>query len=116
MWLTGVLVTVVATAFLLNSSNGTIHQQHQEEMASQLISYSMTLDADGQMKLTWTPDYDKRQVIFKLETTAEVEDDKERGRRWIAIGFSDRGEWNGADICVGWEDWTGATIVQVFLF
>lgn len=110
MWLLTRLSLATTAALLLlplifPTSNGTRQQQQQHQ------SYSMTLDPQGQMKLTWTPDYDNRQVIFHLEATGDNWPPEEK--QWIAIGFSDRGDWNGADVCVGWRDWTDATIVQV---
>ncbi len=32
---------------------------------------------------------------------------------WIAIGFSDRGELTGADLCVFWDDGDGRKILTV---
>ena len=29
------------------------------------------------------------------------------GRDWVGLGFSDRGDIGGADLCVAWQDWRG---------
>ena len=100
-------VALLVLPFLFATSDGTRQQTQQYSQ-----SYSMTLDPRGQMKLTWTPDYNNRQVIFHLEAAGDNWPPEEK--QWIAVGFSDRGEWSGADICVGWRDWTDATLVQVF--
>ena len=42
----------------------------------------------------------------ELEISAEVELDS---HSWVGLGFSDYGELNGADLCVMWRDWRGAT-------
>ena len=42
----------------------------------------------------------------ELEVRAEVELDS---HSWVGLGFSDYGELAGADMCVLWRDWRGAT-------
>ena len=50
------------------------------------------------------------EIQFRVEISQSMP------QSWFALGFSDRGDWAGADLCVGWEDWKGSFIVQVNLF
>lgn len=71
------------------------------------LSYSLTLDPESNFQLYWTPEYEKRQVKFRVDIV------QLNPQAWFALGFSDRGDWPGADLCVAWEDWKGGKIVQV---
>ena len=93
------------------------HQQHRHQhvmkrrsilAGSKSLAYSIYLDEESTMKLSWTPDYIRKEVHFRLEASPSAP------QSWYAVGFSDRGDWAGADLCVAWEDWKGSLIVQVF--
>lgn len=70
-------------------------------------AYSLTLDPQSKFLLSWTPDYDHQQVHFRVEISQLAP------QSWFALGFSERGEWPGSDLCVAWEDWKGTFLVQV---
>nr|CAG4640712.1 EOG090X0318 [Eulimnadia texana] len=63
--------------------------------------FSVTLDPDLNIVFNWTPDYAEKLIDVELN----VEDLP--AQSWIAVGFSDRGTWEDADLCVGWRDWRG---------
>lgn len=69
--------------------------------------YALTLDPDSKFKLSWTPDFQRQQVKFHVDISHSAP------QSWFALGFSDRGDWPGADLCIGWEDWKGSLVVQV---
>nr|CAG4647751.1 EOG090X0318 [Moina brachiata] len=68
--------------------------------------YSLILDPDSNYRLYWTPDYENRQIKFQVDISRLA------AQSWFALGFSDRGDWPGADLCVAWENWKGARIIQ----
>ena len=69
--------------------------------------YDVALDLNDTHHLYWRLDYLKEEVEFEVHT-------KGRGRRpWLAVGFSDRGLLEGADLCVLWTDWHGRVHFQV---
>ncbi|XP_045032302.1 dopamine beta-hydroxylase [Daphnia magna] len=68
--------------------------------------YALTLDPDSKFKLSWTPDFQRQQVKFHVDISHSAP------QSWFALGFSDRGDWPGADLCIGWEDWKGSLVVQ----
>ena len=76
--------------------------KHKKEYA-----YSLVLDPESNFRLHWTPDYGNRQVKFRIDILQLAP------QAWFALGFSDRGDWPAADLCVAWENWKGAKIVQV---
>lgn len=86
------------------------HEHHVTKRSSghpEILEYSIHLDLESNMRLSWTPDYIKREVHFRLEVAHSPP------QFWYAVGFSDRGDWAGADLCVAWEDWKGNLVVQV---
>jgi hypothetical protein len=74
------------------------------------LAYSISLDPDSNFHLSWTPDFQREQILFRVDVRHSPP------QSWFALGFSDRGDWTGSDLCVGWEDWKGSLIVQVFYF
>lgn len=71
--------------------------------------YDVALDLNDTHHLYWRLDYGKEEVEFEVHTRG-------RGRRpWLAVGFSDRGLLEGADLCVLWTDWHGRVHFQVCL-
>ena len=81
--------------------------QRQKEPQHRSLAYSLTLDQESKFRLSWTPDYERQQVHFRVDISHSPP------QSWFALGFSDRGEWIGSDICVAWEDWKGALVIQV---
>lgn len=79
--------------------------QHKQKLA-----YSLSLDPDSNFRLSWTPDFVKEEIQFRVDISQSPP------QSWFALGFSDRGDWTGADLCIGWEDWKGSFIVQVKSF
>lgn len=71
------------------------------------LAYSLPLDPDSNFRLSWTPDFQREQIQFRVDVG------RSPPQSWFALGFSDRGDWAGSDLCVGWEDWKGTLIVQV---
>jgi len=69
--------------------------------------YSITLDPMSNLRLDWTVDYDDDCVCVELHAKELPP------QSWLAVGFSDRGDWSSADLCVAWEDWKGFLHVQV---
>ena len=69
--------------------------------------YSITLDPMSNLRLDWTVDYDQDCVCMQLLAK------NLQPQSWLAVGFSDRGDWSSADLCVAWEDWKGFLHVQV---
>nr|CAG4650823.1 EOG090X0318 [Simocephalus serrulatus] len=84
---------------IANTVTGFDQQRHS-------LAYSLTLDPDSNFRLSWTPDYERQQVHFRVDIINSPP------QSWFAMGFSDRGDWSGADLCVAWEDWKGALIIQ----
>lgn len=80
---------------------------HNKRSVDESLAYSLTLDPDSKFLLSWTPDYENQQVHFRVDMGNSTP------QSWFALGFSDRGDWAGADVCVAWEDWKGSFIVQV---
>ncbi|KAG0710175.1 Dopamine beta-hydroxylase [Chionoecetes opilio] len=68
--------------------------------------YDVALDLNDTHHLYWRVDYGKEEVEFEVHS-------KGGGRRpWLAVGFSDRGLMEGADLCVLWTDWHGRVHFQ----
>ena len=61
------------------------------------------------MKLVWHLDYEINSVQLELHYRV-----KKSEYKWIAIGFSDRGEINNADLCFACIDKDGKENYQVF--
>jgi len=66
--------------------------------------YRIPLDTNS--TFSWTLDYPARTVSVEVHTTAGKD-------HWVAVGFSDYGALEGADLCVLWRDWRGHTHLQV---
>lgn len=66
--------------------------------------YTAPLDDTGRTAVYWTVDYGSRSVKFEAHFAAGG-----GPFDWLAVGFSDRGNHSGADFCVMWVDWKGAT-------
>ena len=65
-------------------------------------SFDNSLQLGENMTFSWRVSRDQGE----LEVSAEVELDS---HSWVGLGFSDYGELAGADLCVMWRDWRGAT-------
>jgi hypothetical protein len=63
---------------------------------------------DTNSTFSWTLDYPAGTVTVEVHTTAGKD-------HWVAVGFSDYGALEGADLCVLWRDWRGHTHLQVCL-
>ena len=61
---------------------------------------------DTNSTFSWTLDYPAGTVSVEVHTTAGKD-------HWVAVGFSDYGALEGADLCVLWRDWRGHTHLQV---
>jgi hypothetical protein len=61
---------------------------------------------DTNSTFSWTLDYPASTVSVEVHTTAGKD-------HWVAVGFSDYGALEGADLCVLWRDWRGHTHLQV---
>ena len=61
---------------------------------------------DTNSTFSWTLDYAAGTVSVEVHTTAGKD-------HWVAVGFSDYGALEGADLCVLWRDWRGHTHLQV---
>ncbi|XP_060803307.1 tyramine beta-hydroxylase [Amyelois transitella] len=60
------------------------------------------LDPNGELLLKWKVDYSLRKIQFELSLT-----EKAPPFNWFAIGFSDRGGLENADVCLLWTDYKG---------
>ena len=65
-------------------------------------SFDNSLQLGENITFSWRVSRDQGE----LEVSAEVELDS---HSWVGLGFSDYGELAGADMCVLWRDWRGAT-------
>jgi hypothetical protein len=61
---------------------------------------------DNNSTFSWTLDYPAGTVSVEVHTIAGKD-------QWVAVGFSDYGALEGADLCVLWRDWRGHTHLQV---
>lgn len=66
--------------------------------------YNAPLDDTGRSVVYWTVDYAFRSIKFEVHFATD-------GGHfdWLALGFSDRGNFTGADFCVMWVNWKGVT-------
>lgn len=69
--------------------------------------YDVALDLNDTHHLYWRVDYPSEEVKFEVHSRARAP------HPWIAVGFSDRGDLPGADLCVLWTDWHGRVHFQV---
>ena len=60
--------------------------------------FQIQLDSKNISRLFWTIDYQEEFVTLELRVSRDGQYD------WFAIGFSDYGEINQADLCVIWFD------------
>ncbi|XP_053609984.1 tyramine beta-hydroxylase [Plodia interpunctella] len=60
------------------------------------------LDPHGELLLKWRVDYSARRILFQLSLS-----EKAPSSNWFALGFSDRGELENADVCLLWTDYRG---------
>ena len=67
--------------------------------------YTIPLNQENSLILNWVVDYSFENLIFEVHIREEV--------KWLALGFSDRGERFPADYCVLWHDWKGRVHFQV---
>ncbi|XP_069972281.1 dopamine beta-hydroxylase [Penaeus vannamei] len=68
--------------------------------------YDVALDANNSHHVFWRVDRAAQRLDFEVHT---------RGRAlqpWLALGFSDRGLLEGADMCALWVDWRGRVRFQ----
>lgn len=61
---------------------------------------------DTNSTFSWTLDYPAGTISVEVHTTAGQD-------HWVAVGFSDYGALEDADLCVLWRDWRGHTHLQV---
>lgn len=69
--------------------------------------YDVALDLNDTHHLYWRVDYPGEQIKFEVHSRARAP------HPWLALGFSDRGDLTGADLCVFWTDWHGRVHFQV---
>ena len=73
--------------------------------------YDVALDRNDSHHLYWRVNYEEEQIRFEIHSKGLL------GSPWMAVGFSDRGEFPGADLCVFWTDWRKRIHFQVrFIF
>ncbi|XP_045498203.1 tyramine beta-hydroxylase [Colias croceus] len=58
------------------------------------------LDPNGELLLKWRIDYSIRKIRFQLSLS-----DKAMPINWFALGFSNRGDLENADVCLVWTDY-----------
>ena len=85
------------------------HQDRSQGSDHASGTYSIALDPTSNLRLDWTLDYDEDCVDVQV-VVGQLQQ-----RSWLAVGFSDRGDWHSADLCVAWKDWKGFWHVQVIL-
>ncbi|KAK3854463.1 hypothetical protein Pcinc_039057, partial [Petrolisthes cinctipes] len=95
----GVAVRAVALLALMVCATPTPHQ-------SLTPIYDSSLDLNDTHHLYWRLDYPGEEVSFEVHTKGHAKSP------WLALGFSDRGELIGADLCVLWTDWHGRVHFQ----
>ncbi|KAB7506902.1 Dopamine beta-hydroxylase, partial [Armadillidium nasatum] len=61
--------------------------------------YDVPLDINDTLHLYWQVDYETESVRIEIHSRAFSP------HPWVAVGFSDRGEFPGSDMCVFWVDW-----------
>ncbi|XP_063825725.1 tyramine beta-hydroxylase [Ostrinia nubilalis] len=74
----------------------------REKPERRLAESESVLDPNGELLLKWRVDYLARRIQFEI-----VISEKAPAFNWFALGFSDRGEVNNADICLLWTDYRG---------
>ncbi|XP_041979262.1 tyramine beta-hydroxylase isoform X2 [Aricia agestis] len=60
------------------------------------------LDPEGALLLKWRVDYTTEKIYFQILIS-----EKAPALNWFALGFSDRGDLENADICLVWTDYKG---------
>ncbi|CAL4126808.1 unnamed protein product, partial [Meganyctiphanes norvegica] len=63
--------------------------------------HDVTLDDNDTHHLYWRVDYQNEEVRFEVHSRATS------SRPWLALGFSDRGDLPGSDLCILWTNWLG---------
>ncbi|XP_046985785.1 dopamine beta-hydroxylase [Schistocerca americana] len=66
--------------------------------------YRLPLTGSGSASLAWALDYGGRQLRAEVHCSEPAD--------WMAVGFSDRGDFAPADYCVMWRDWRGRVHMQ----
>ena len=70
------------------------------------LPFSVEIEKQQRLKLSW--DYNEQEV--RMEIRAKV-----NPKSWIAVGFSDYGEYSNGDYCVLWTDlWGRQHFTDVF--
>ena len=67
-------------------------------------SFDNSLQLGENITFSWRVSLDKGELEVRAEVEVEVD-----SHSWVSLGFSDYGELAGADMCVLWRDWRGAT-------
>lgn len=63
------------------------------------------------LNFQWQVDYSNKVIIAEVTYLAGNES-SDSSKDWIAIGFSDYGQLQDADMCVMWTDWRGRLFLQ----
>uniref|UniRef100_T1IHN6 DOMON domain-containing protein n=1 Tax=Strigamia maritima TaxID=126957 RepID=T1IHN6_STRMM len=85
-------------AMYCNQSNG---QNDLDQLSeSQQPFFHVPLDHGGKLELFWDVYYDTDTVVMEIHSQMRPDD-------WLAVGFSDYGEIENADLCVFWVDRKG---------
>ena len=71
-------------------------------MLLQLMNFQIELNDTIGLTLFWHTDFDSQLVKFHVQF--ENKNIEKYDFRWFAIGFSDYGELNQADLCFMWQD------------
>jgi hypothetical protein len=123
-------VTVPRPSHHIPTSNTGHHGHHypevgtsSEETGDELVTRVFSLKLGPQARdptVYWQVDYGKQEVKFELSVPPAHDGGGNKRRRshhggetdeaetdWIGFGFSDRGDLEGADLCVLWVDWRG---------
>lgn len=82
----------------LNCNSKTNHTL--QKLPKNFKYFQISLDSENKYKLFWTLDYDAEVVNFEVRAKVLTRND------WFAIGFSDYGDVQDADLCVVWFDRT----------
>ncbi|XP_043230467.1 dopamine beta-hydroxylase-like isoform X1 [Amphibalanus amphitrite] len=61
-------------------------------------THHITLEPQQNLQMRWTVDYRDEEVAIEVGASLSP-------TQWLGLGFSERGELAGADLCVLWVDW-----------
>ncbi|KAM3965288.1 tyramine beta hydroxylase [Aphomia sociella] len=74
----------------------------REKSEKQIAESESVLDLHGDLLLKWRVDYSLQRIQFEIRLSV-----KAPLFSWFALGFSDRGNLENADVCLLWTDYKG---------